>query len=226
MPVPDSSQLAATQATREQESASWVRALTGHGSEHDAAVTELHALMLRVCRSEVNRRSGQLGVTGPELEDLAFQAAADATMSVTAKVSSFRGDSRFTTWAYKFAVFEVSTKIGRHFWMTRTTPFEVEDWDRLPDRLGIDPAGNAQHRQLIDAVRAAVDQELSDRQRHVFVALVVQAIPLDALVAQTGSTRNALYKTMFDARRKIRLYLVTNGYLENLPANRAGQEGS
>jgi RNA polymerase sigma-70 factor (ECF subfamily) len=225
MASPDSFTRVATHSSAEQTSAYWVRALSGSGSEHDAAVTQLHALMLRVCRGEVNRRRAQLGVVGPELEDLAYQAAADATMAVTAKVASFRGDSRFTTWAYKFAVFEVSTKVGRHFWMTRTTPLDQEDWDRLPDRLGIDPAGHAQHRQLIDAVRTAVDQELSDRQRRVFVALVVEGIPLDALVVRTGSTRNALYKTMFDARRKIRLHLVTNGYLEDSKIIGAGEEG-
>lgn len=225
MASPDPSTLA-NAASPEQESASWVQALTGGGPEHDTAVTRLHGMLLRVCRGEVNRRRAQLGVTGPELEDLAYQAAADATMAVTAKVSTFRGDSRFTTWAYKFAVFEVSTKIGRHFWMTRTTRLGAEDWERLPDRLGLDPAGHAQHRQLIDAVRAAVDQELSDRQRTVFLALVVDGMSLDALVAETGSTRNALYKTMFDARRKIRLHLVTNGYLDASPAPGATKEES
>lgn len=216
--------LTAGSAPPEHESASWVNALTGTGPAHDAAVTRLHAMLLPVCRSEVNRRRAQLDVTGPELDDLAYQAAADATMAVTAKVSTFRGDSRFTTWAYKFAIFEVSSKIGRHFWRTRATAFENEDWDRLPDRLGVDPAEHAQHSQLIDAVRDAVDQELSERQRTVFVALVVGGVPLDALVAQTGSTRNALYKTMFDARRKIRHHLVANGHLENSSATGTARE--
>lgn len=221
MASPESPTLMATAPASDAESAAWVRALTGTGSEYDDAVARLHALLLRACRGEVNRRHTELGVVGPELEDLVYQAAADATVAVTAKVATFRGDSRFTTWAYKFAVFEVSTKIGRHFWRTRTTPLDAEDWDRLPDRLGVDPAGHAQHRELIDAVRAAVDHELSDRQRTVFVALVLDGVPLDALAAQTGSTRNALYKTMFDARRKIRRHLVTNGYLDEIPATPA-----
>jgi RNA polymerase sigma-70 factor (ECF subfamily) len=62
-------------------------------------------------------------------------------------------------------------------------------------------------------VRAAVDNVLTDRQRHVFVALVVDGIPLDALAAKMATDRNALYKVMFDARRKIRAELVTKGYL-------------
>lgn len=212
-----------TGASADQESASWVAALTGTGREHDDAVTRLHAMLLRMCRAELARRSNRIGVSGPELDDLAYQAAADATMAVTGKVSTFRGESRFTTWAYKFAVFEVSSKVGRHAWRTHTTPLDSEDWERLPDRLGLDPAGHAEHRQLIDAVRAAVDDELTDRQRTVFVALVVGGVSLETLVAATGSTRNALYKTMFDARRKIRHHLVTNGYLDDRTA--AGTNG-
>jgi RNA polymerase sigma-70 factor, ECF subfamily len=212
-------------AAPEDESASWVTALTGTGRAYDAAVTRLHAMLLRVCRAEVNRRRHQLGVSGPELDDLAYQAAADATMAVTAKVTTFRGDSRFTTWAYKFAIFEVSSKMGRHFWKTRATPLDGEHWDRLPDRLGMQPADHAEHKQLIDAVRAAVEQELSERQRTVFLALVVSGVPLDALVAQTGASRNSLYKTMFDARRKIRRHLVANGYLNDSSAIDTAKEG-
>lgn len=208
------------------ESAQWVTALSGAGEIHDQAVARLHAMLVRVCHRELQRRRGQLDVTGPELEDLAHQAAADATMAVTAKIATFRGDSRFTTWAYKFAVFEVSTKVGRHFWQKRTTPLDGQDWDRLPDRLGVDPAGHAQHQELIAAVRAAVDTELSARQRTVFIALVVRGISLDELVAQTGSNRNALYKTMFDARGKIRRSLVTNGFLDGASAPDAKESRS
>lgn len=225
MSAPDRPGLLADGATVEQDSAWWVRALTASGPEHDAAVARLHGMLLRVCRAELNRRRAQLGVSGPEVEDLAYQAAADATMAVTAKVATFRGDSRFTTWAYKFAVFEVSSKVGRHFWRTRTTVLDPEDWDRLPDRLGVDPAGHAQHQQLLAAVRAAVEAELTERQRSVFVALVMAGVPLDALVAETGSSRNAIYKTMFDARRKLRHALVTSGHLDDPAATRAAGEG-
>ncbi|MDT0263967.1 RNA polymerase sigma factor [Jatrophihabitans lederbergiae] len=200
------------------ESAEWVRALSGTGLVHDQAVARLHAMLVRACHRELHRRRGQLDISGPELEDLAYQAAADATMAVTAKISTFRGESRFTTWAYKFAIFEVSTKVGRHFWQKRTTPLDAEDWDRLPDRLGIDPAGQVQHQELLAAVRAAVETELSPRQRTVFVALVIEGVPLDALVERTGSNRNALYKSMFDARGKIRKSLVTNGYINDSDA--------
>ena len=195
------------------ESARWVRALAGAGAAREAALARLHELLLRIARREVARRGPRLAVTGPELDDLAYQAAADALLAITAKVGEFRGESRFTTWAYKCVILEVSAKIGRHFWRHPAVPLGAEQWERLPDRFGFDPAREAEWRDLAGAVRRAVDTELTPRQREVFVALVVNGVPLDALVLSLGSSRGAIYKVMFDARRKLRAVLAANGYL-------------
>jgi RNA polymerase sigma-70 factor (ECF subfamily) len=197
------------------ESAEWVRGLGASGPAYDETVARLHELLLRVARGEVRRRRGQLPIAGPELDDLAHQAAADAAVGVVAKVAQFRGESRFTTWACKFAIFEVSTKVGRHFWQRPTVPMDAEDWDRLPDRFGLDPARVAEWRDVVAALHRAVDYELTDHQRGIFVAIVLNGTPLDALVAELGSSRNAIYKTLFDARRKLRASLVTHGYLDD-----------
>jgi RNA polymerase sigma-70 factor, ECF subfamily len=195
------------------ESAGWLSALTGTGAEREAALARLHELLVRIARSEVGRRAPRLRIAGPELDDLAYQAAADALLAITAKIGQFRGESRFTTWAYKFVIFEVSAKIGRHFWRHPSVPLDAEDWQRLPDRFGFDPAQESERRDLLAALRRAVDEELTPRQREVFVAIVVNEVPLDALAAQLGSNRNAIYKMMFDARRKLRAALAANGYL-------------
>ena len=158
---------------------------------------------------------------GPELDDLAHQAAADAVVAVIAKIGEFRGESRFTTWAYKFVIFEVSAKIGRHFWRQPRVPMEAADWERLPDRFGLDPARESEWRDLARALRQAVEEELTEHQRRVFIAIAVNGVPLDALVAELGSSRNAIYKTMFDARRKLRACLVANGYLPENPVRRS-----
>jgi RNA polymerase sigma-70 factor (ECF subfamily) len=196
------------------DSAHWLRTLNGDGVERDQAVARLHELLLRIARSEVHRRSQLTRVVGPELDDLAHQAAADALMAIITKLDQFRGESRFTTWAYKFVIFEVSGKLARHMWRTPTVALESEDWDRLPDRFGLDPVVDAQARELTAALRRAVDAELTERQRRVFVAIVLHGIALDVVAAEHGSNRNAIYKMMFDARRKLRANLVANGYLD------------
>jgi len=195
------------------DSAEWLRVLAGTGPQREEGLARLHALLLRIARAEVARRGPRLRLTGPELDDLAYQAAADALIAITSKLGQFRGESRFTTWAYKFVIFEVSTKIGRHFWRHPTVPFDAEDWERLPDRFGFDPAREAEWRDLVVALRRAVDEELTTRQRRVFVALVLNGVPLDALVIELASNRNAIYKTLFDARRKLRAALAANGYI-------------
>jgi RNA polymerase sigma-70 factor (ECF subfamily) len=196
------------------DSAAWLDALGGTDGDLRAAQVRLHALLLRIARSEVHRRSGHLRVSGPELDDLAHQATADALVAIIAKLGQFRGESRFTTWAYKFVIFEVSTKIGRHFWANPTVAMDAEDWDRLPDRFGLEPARASEWRDLVTALHRAVDEVLTERQRQIFVALVLNGVPLDALVAELGTNRNAIYKMLFDARRKLRAVLVANGYLD------------
>jgi RNA polymerase sigma-70 factor (ECF subfamily) len=195
------------------ESAEWTRDLESSGLVREQALVRLHELLLRVARGELRRRGGQHPVTGPELDDLAHQAAADAMLAITSKLSEFRAESRFTTWAYRFVILEVSTKLGRHFWQKPTVALDAQDWDRLPDRFAMDPAEQAEWNGLVDALHRAVDEHLTQRQRQVFVAIVLQGVPLDALVEQLGSSRNTIYKMLFDARRKLRTVLAANGYL-------------
>ena len=204
---------------RDPESAAWREALLASGAVRDAAIKRLHELLLRVARSELHRRR-QWEISGSELDDLAHQAAADALLAILTKVDRFRGESRFTTWAYRFVILEVSTKLGRHFWRTSRPPLEDEDWERLPDRFGVDAHRQAEWRELVVALREAVDDELTAHQRRIFVAIVLQGVPLDALVIDLGSNRNAIYKTLFDARRKLRVALAANGYVDS-PASRS-----
>ena len=195
------------------ESADWPRALASTGPRREEALARLHRLLVRIARGEVARRGPRLQLTGPELDDLAYQAAADALVAITSKLGQFRGESRFTTWAYKFVMFEVSAKIGRHFWRHPSVPLDAEGWERLPDRFGFDPAQEAEWRDLLAALRRAAAEKLSARQRRVFVAIVLNGVPLDTLVIELASNRNAIYKTMFDARRKLRAALAADGYL-------------
>jgi len=195
------------------ESVEWLRALTG--PEREAATERLHDHLLRIARRELRRRGEQARITGPELDDLAHQSASDALVSILAKLEEFRGDSRFTTWAYRFVVLEVSNKLGRHFWTRPRAPFDREDWERLPDRFGFDPAQESEWRETIEALRLAVEHELTPYQRTLFVAIVLNGVPVDAMTARLGTNRNAIYKALFDARRKLRASLVARGLLDH-----------
>jgi RNA polymerase sigma-70 factor (ECF subfamily) len=198
----------------DSETRRWLANLDEASRRRPEALNELHQLVLRAAHAELGRRRGRHSLAGPELEDLAHQAAHDAMLAIVAKLGQFRGESRFTTWAYKFVILEVSSKLGRHFWQRPTVPLDGTEWDRLPDRFGISPDDHAAQVELVRVLRQAVTEELTEHQRRVFVALVVEGVPLDALVCQLGSNRNAIYKTMFDARRKLRAALVANGLID------------
>jgi RNA polymerase sigma-70 factor (ECF subfamily) len=198
----------------DEESSDWLRRMGAEGGERQAAERELHARLVRIALAEVRRRSATTPVTGPELDDVAYQAASDAMLAILAKIDDFRGESRFITWAYRFVILEVSSKLGRHYWRSPPVALDAEQWERLPDRLGLDPAGHAESAGLLAEVRRIVNDELTAHQRRIFTAIVVDGIPLDALAAELGLRRNAIYKVIFDARRKIRRALAANGYLE------------
>ncbi|MEV6297038.1 sigma-70 family RNA polymerase sigma factor [Streptomyces sp. NPDC051896] len=183
----------------------------GRGPQYEQACTRLHEMLVRIAMDEVFRRGPRYRITGPELNDLAHQAAADALMRITRKIREFRGDARFTTWAFRFVVLEVSSKLGRHFWRVSNARVDLDEWAQVPDRSGIDPVSHWQARELVEAVRDALET-LSARQRQVFTA-VVNGVPLEALASELETNRNALYKTMFDARKKLRAQLIAGGHL-------------
>src|SRR5579863_2699383 len=198
----------------DEESSAWLRRLGAAGAQRRAAEGELHARLVRIALAEVRRRAAGTPVAGRELEDVAHQAADDAMLAILAKLADFRGESRFMTWAYRFVILEVSGKLGRHYWHNSPVRLDAGQWERLPDRFGIDPEQHALSADILAEVRRVVEHELTEHQRRVFVAIVVDGIPLDALAARLGLHRNAVYKVIFDARRKIRRALVTKGYLE------------
>ena len=197
----------------DRENACWVHALASAGPAREAACSELYRLLLRVGRAEARRRAPLLRVHGPELEDIAQQAAADALMAICDRLDRFKGEARFTTWASKFVIYNVATKMNRHFWRRHEVPFDQEDWSRLASSFDASIADEVEVRDLATAVSSAVQRSLSDRQRLVFVATVLNGMPIDVLADELGSTRNALYKVLFDARRKLRMALEADGYL-------------
>jgi RNA polymerase sigma-70 factor (ECF subfamily) len=190
----------------------WLSALRASGPERDEAVARLHKLLVRAARFEVSRRRAALShVRGEELEDLALQAADDALVAVLAKLDSYRGASRFTTWAYKFAVLEAGVRLRRRAWQEREVVLEPDAWPPLADRAG-SPERRAETGEQLRAIGQAIDGCLTEHQREVLVALALNEVPIDVLAERLDTTRGALYKTLHDARRKLRAELADRGF--------------
>jgi RNA polymerase sigma-70 factor, ECF subfamily len=199
-------------APREEVSRRLHERLRGSGDDRAAAVVELHALLLKAARFEVARRRDSLPhLRGGDHEDLAQQSADDALLAVLAKLEEFRGESRFTTWAYKFALLEAGVKMRRRAWQGREVPIEEEAWARLGDaRASVQ--SQVETGDLIEALREEIERSLSGRQRQVLVAVALNDVPIDVLAERLGSTRGALYKTLHDARKKLRRALAERGF--------------
>ncbi len=190
----------------------WLVALRA-ADEHvrEDAVARLHELLLRAARFEVHRRAASARhVAGRELDDLAHQSAHDALVAVLRKLDDFRGESRFTTWAYKFALLEAGVKMRRRAWHDREISFEPADWPALTDPTA-SPHRDAQTTELLAAVREAIERDLTPHQRNVLVAITLNDVPIDVLAERMSTTRGALYKTLHDARRRLRAALAERG---------------
>ena len=195
----------------DEESQTWLRDLRSSGAAQDEAIARLHALLLRAARFEVGRRRASLPhVRGDELDDIATEAADDALMAVLRKLGDFRGNSRFTTWVYKFALLEAAVKLRKRAWQGREVPLEPESWE-LFSSTGLEPEAAAEQTELLTTLQRAIDEQLTAHQRRVLVALAVNGVPIDVLAERLGSTRGALYKTLHDARRKLRQHLDERG---------------
>jgi len=193
----------------EEHSGEWLRGLRARDEKW---LARLHALLLRAARFEVARRRPTLPhLRGNELEDIAYEAADDALMSVLARLDDFRGESRFTTWAYKFALLEAAVKLRKRAWQGREVPLEPESWS-LFTSAGLGPQDEAEQTELLQAVQQAVDEELTPRQREVLVALALNGVPIDVLAERLETTRGALYKTLHDGRKRLRARLAADGH--------------
>jgi len=219
--LPDAA-VSQTSTAPDADSQAWVAALRSAGHDYDQAVAGLHALLVRGARFEVNRRRGAVPrLSQGDIDDLAVQAADDALVAVLAKLDTYRGASRFTTWVYKFALYEAAVKVRRRGWQNRELPLDPESWSAMADHSA-GPDGDVETGELLGAVRDAVDGALTPHQREVLVALAINGVPIDVLAERLNTTRGALYKTLHDARRKLRGELAEAGFAVTVGTGRKG----
>jgi RNA polymerase sigma-70 factor, ECF subfamily len=193
-------------------SRSWVEQLSPEHPRHQETVAALHVMMGKMAARELMRRHRQLpAVSGPEFDDLAQQAADDALVKVLSKLGSFRGLSRFTTWVYRFVIYEVSMKVAGHAWHRHAPNLNRERWELLADSSRGGPEEALERRMQLAALRDAIG-ELSERQRRVFVAIALNEVPIDVVALELGTNRNAIYKNLFDARCSLRARMAVAGH--------------
>jgi len=188
-------------------SGQWLRSLRASGVTRDEAVERLHALLLRAARFEAARRCRRLPHLRDQLEEIAHEAAGDALISVLARLDEFRGDSRFTTWVYKFALLETAVKLRKRAWQARELPLEPDTWNLFAS-VELGPEERAEQNELLSTLETAIGELLTPHQRRVLVALTLDRVPIDVLADRLDTTRGALYKTLHDARRKLRAHLA------------------
>ncbi|WP_344257071.1 sigma-70 family RNA polymerase sigma factor [Terrabacter carboxydivorans] len=222
--------------TSEGRETDWVAALSGSGSEQATALRELHGLMVRAAAHQVWRMRAALPDASPGAVDVIVNQAADeAVTAILAKLHTFQGRSRFTTWAFKFAILQAATEVRRVQWQHREV--ELRDLEVRPAPGHDSPELCAEGSDLATALAAAMRRVLTPYQRRIAVALLVDAVPIDVLAERLGTTRGALYKTLHDVRVRLRRELVSRGYLpvphgdppqtststlDRLPTRRAG----
>ena len=202
MPLVSVSCVRATPATSCQtldaESREWLARLRSTGSERDQAVAELHALLLRAARFEVAPAAPRR----PTPTTSPTRAPTTRSWPCSRKLDDFRGDSRFTTWAYKFALLEAGVRTRRRLWQERQVPLDSERWELIADPSARTRRGRGDGRAARRGAQLAIEQELTPHQREVLVAITLNDVPIDVLAERLDTTRGAVYKTLHDARQQ------------------------
>jgi RNA polymerase sigma-70 factor, ECF subfamily len=196
----------------------WLRELKPDGELQTAALSDLRAYLVRAALYALQRRRNAFQkLTSTGIEQLAEDCAQDAVSAILGHLDQFRGDSRFTTWAYKFAVNAALIAARRERW-GRVPLDQLLGSSDLVDQIGLasealsDPQRRALQREILAAVRQAIEIHLTKRQRQALTAIVFEEIPLDELARHWASNRNALYKLLHDARRKLKAHLRDRGF--------------
>ena len=193
----------------------WIQALRGDGEAQAGALRELRGILVRAARFALQRRLGRGGAL--DVDQLAEDCAQNALMAILDRLEDFRGDSRFTTWAYKFAINMALVASRREAWKPVSLDALLEQagpstWRLDTHALSANPDQAARQAEAWTVIKDVIERELSERQRQALKAIVVDEVPLDELVRHWGSSRNAVYKLLHDARWKLRTRLEARGF--------------
>lgn len=189
----------------------WIGSLSGAQPVRDEAIRRLHALMVRASRFKLARMGEAYRLGHTRAEELVQSSADDAVVAILSRLSSFEGRALFTTWAYKFAILHTATAVRRELW--RHTEDDLSSIPEPAAQEG-DPLEHVEGSALADALRRVIAESLTAHQQRVLVAVALDGVPIDIIADRLGTTRNTVYKTLHDARKRLRAYLITQGYLD------------
>ncbi len=170
------------------------------GPNPDEALADLYDLLVRGLRAGLGSYGGGAGANAGDF-------AQEALIRITGNLDSFRGESRFTTWAQKIAMNVALTELKRRRWRDvslQELSARREAADREPADVQPSPEGLALQNTVLRELRRMVEEELTDRQREAVVAVILEGMPISEVARRMNTNQNALYKLLHDARKKLK----------------------
>jgi RNA polymerase sigma-70 factor (ECF subfamily) len=216
----------------QRSNADWLYELRATGTVRDAAIADLRAYLLRAVLIYLTRnRSDLVGFHYDELRQLAEDWTQEALVQVLANLDGFRGDSKFTTWAYRIAINLVAGELRRKRWenvsLEALTESDSPDLSLKIDDTTVTPEASLTRVQVWSAIQAVIDTDLTERQRTVLTEVVFQGVPIEVVAESLDTNRNNIYKIVHDARKKMKQSMEARGWsAEDVLAAFAGPGGS
>jgi RNA polymerase sigma-70 factor (ECF subfamily) len=170
------------------------------GPNPDEALADLYDLLVRGLRAGLGSYGGGAGANAGDF-------AQEALIRITGNLGSFRGESRFTTWAQKIAMNVALTELKRRRWRDvslQELSARREAADREPADVQPSPEGLALQNTVLRELRRMVEEELTDRQREAVVAVILEGMPISEVARRMNTNQNALYKVLHDARKRLK----------------------
>ena len=187
------------------ESQAWWHRLHGRESVRTEAIEELHARLQREAKFHVLQRVSTLSAfPRSDIDDLATQAASDALIALLRKLEDYRGESQFLTWARRFAVLEAHVSVRRRLGRDRVGISRDPDHAQLVADPGSSLHDQVETRERLRRLTTVIKNRLTARQRAVLVAVAIEGASTDTLASDLQTTPGAIYKTLHDARVKVR----------------------